>query len=262
LIVHVVDRVAAMALTRWNDTAERLAARFWPGPLTLVLPRAKGSPLSQLVSAGLATVAVRVPAHPLAQALLAATALPIAGPSANLAGTISATTADHVARMPGQRIEAILDGGACPIGLESTVLDLSGPAPRLLRPGGLVRSAIEAEIGALAAPGDGEPALSPGQQPSHYAPERPVRLDATTAAADEALLAFGPRPPNGAAITLNLSPSGDLEEAAANLFAMLRALDRPEVRAIAVMPVPRRDLGEAIRDRLVRAAAPRPMPLP
>jgi L-threonylcarbamoyladenylate synthase len=211
-------------------------------------------------------VALRVPAHPLAQALLAATALPIAGPSANLAGTISATTADHVARMPGQRIEAILDGGACPIGLESTVLDLSGPAPRLLRPGGLVRSAIEAEIGPLAvasaiAGGDG-PALSPGQQASHYAPERPVRLDATTAAADEALLAFGPRPPNGAAITLNLSPSGDLEEAAANLFAMLRALDRPEVRAIAVMPVPGRDLGEAIRDRLVRAAAPRPMPLP
>jgi L-threonylcarbamoyladenylate synthase len=262
LIVHVVDRVAAMALTRWNDTAERLAARFWPGPLTLVLPRAGGSPLSQLVSAGLATVAVRVPAHPLAQALLAATALPVAAPSANLAGTISATSADHVARMPGQRIAAILDGGTCPIGLESTVVDLSGPAPRLLRPGGLVRSAIEAEIGALAAPGDGEPALSPGQQPSHYAPERPVRLDATTAADDEALLAFGPRPPDGAAITLNLSPSGDLEEAAANLFAMLRALDRPEVRAIAVMPVPGRDLGEAIRDRLVRAAAPRPMPVP
>ena len=264
LIVHVADRAAAMALARWNELAERLAARFWPGPLTLVLPRAQRSPLSQLVSAGLATVALRVPAHPLAQALLAATTLPVAAPSANLAGTISATTADHVARLPGQRIEVILDGGPCPIGLESTVIDLSGPAPRLLRPGGLVRSAIEAEIGALgAAPtaGDGEAVLSPGQQPSHYAPERPVRLDATTVAADEALLAFGPLPPSGAAMTLNLSPGGDLEEAAANLFAMLRSLDRPEVRAIAVMPVPRRDLGEAICDRLIRAAAPRPTPV-
>ncbi len=260
LIVHVTDRTAAAALARWNDTAERLAARFWPGPLTLVLPRANRSPLSLLVSAGLATVALRVPAHPLARALLAATALPVAAPSANLAGMISATTADHVARMPGQRIEVILDGGPCPIGLESTVIDLSGPTPRLLRPGGLVRSAIEAEIGPLqAAPcAPAEPALSPGQQASHYAPERPVRLDATTVADDEALLGFGPLPPGGAATTLNLSPGGDLEEAAANLFAMLRALDRPEVRAIAVMPIPQRGLGEAIRDRLARAAAPRP----
>jgi L-threonylcarbamoyladenylate synthase len=262
LIVHVADRAAATALACWNDAAERLAARFWPGPLTLVLPRAPDSPLSLLVSAGLDTVALRVPAHPLAQALLAATVLPIAAPSANPAGEISPTMADHVATALGERIDLILDGGPCPIGLESTVVDLTSAAPRLLRAGGLVRSSIEEEIGRLSAeprPGDeGEAALSPGQQASHYAPARPVRLDARTVAPDEALLAFGLRPLAGAAVALNLSPHGDLEEAAANLFAMLRALDRPEIRAIAVMPIPRHDLGEAIRDRLVRAAAPRP----
>lgn len=262
LIVHVASRPAAAALASWNDVAELLAACFWPGPLTLVLPRAPGSPLSLLVSAGLDTVAVRVPAHPLAQALLEATVLPIAAPSANLAGEISPTTADHVAAALGQRVDVILDGGPCPIGLESTVVDLTGPAPRLLRPGGLVRSRIEAEIGRLGtapgAGGEGQAALSPGQQASHYAPSRPVRLDARTVAPDEALLAFGPRPFAGAALVLNLSPGGDLEEAAANLFAMLRALDQPGVRAIAVMPIPRKDLGEAICDRLVRAAAPRP----
>jgi L-threonylcarbamoyladenylate synthase len=261
LIVHVADRAAATALARWNEAAERLAARFWPGPLSLVLPRASDSPLSLLVSAGLDTVALRVPAHPLAQALLQAAVLPIAAPSANPAGEISPTTADHVATALGQRIDFILDGGPCPIGLESTVVDLTGPAPRLLRPGGLVRSKIDAEIGPLQAgpgPGDeGEPALSPGQQARHYAPARPVRLDARSVASDEALLAFGPRQLAGAAMVLNLSPSGDLEEAAANLFAMLRALDRPEIRAIAIMPIPRQDLGEAIRDRLARAAAPR-----
>jgi L-threonylcarbamoyladenylate synthase len=261
LIVHVADRAAATPLARWTEAAERLAARFWPGPLSLVLPRAPDSPLSLLVSAGLDTVALRVPAHPLAQALLHATVLPIAAPSANPAGEISPTTADHVATALGQRIDLILDGGPCPIGLESTVVDLTGPAPRLLRPGGLVRSKIEAETGPLQAGpdpgGEAEAALSPGQQASHYAPARPVRLDARSVAPDEALLAFGPRPLAGAAMALNLSPSGDLEEAAANLFAMLRALDRPEIRAIAIMPIPRQDLGEAIRDRLARAAAPR-----
>jgi len=263
LIVHVTDRTAAVALARWNETAERLAARFWPGPLTLVLPKAEGSPLSRLVSAGLPTVALRVPAHPLAQALLAATALPVAAPSANPAGLVSPTTAEHVACLPEDRVEIILDGGPCPIGLESTVIDLSGPAPRLLRPGGLVRAAIETEIGSVQAPpcptADDKPAISPGQQASHYAPARPVRLEARTVARDEALLAFGPSPPEGAAQTLNLSPAGNLEEAAANLFAMLHALDRPDVRTIAVMPIPDRGLGEAIRDRLARAAAPRPL---
>jgi L-threonylcarbamoyladenylate synthase len=262
LIVHVASPAAARALACWHAAAERLAALFWPGPLTLVLPRAPGSPLSLLVSAGLDTVALRVPAHPLAQALLEATALPVAAPSANPAGAISPTTADHVAKALGERVDLILDGGPCPVGLESTVVDLTGPAPRLLRPGGLVRSRIEAEIGRLqtgpAPGGEGTAALSPGQQASHYAPALPVRLDTHTVAPDEALLAFGPQPPSGAAMVLNLSPGGDLEEAAANLFAMLRALDRPGIRAIAVMPIPRHDLGEAIRDRLVRAAAPRP----
>ncbi|HEX5078304.1 MAG TPA: L-threonylcarbamoyladenylate synthase [Geminicoccaceae bacterium] len=262
LIVHVASRDAAMPLASWNEAAERLAARFWPGPLTLVLPRPPDSPLSLLVSAGLDTVALRLPAHGLAQRLLAATGLPVAAPSANRAGEVSPTTADHVAKTLGERIDLILDGGPCPIGLESTVVDLTGATPRLLRPGGLVRRRIEAEIGRIeAAPRrarEGEAALSPGQQSSHYAPARPVRLDASTVAPDEALLAFGPRPLAGAAVTLNLSPHADLEEAAANLFAMLRALDRPDVRAIAVMPIPRQDLGEAICDRLVRAAAPRP----
>jgi L-threonylcarbamoyladenylate synthase len=268
LIAHVTGREAAEPLALWNEPALRLAARFWPGPLTLVLPRAPESPLSLLISAGLDTVALRVPAHPLAQALLAAADLPVAAPSANPAGEISPTTAEHVATSLGERVDLILDGGSCPIGLESTVVDLTGPAPRLLRPGGLVRSAIEAEIGGLHTgpepDGDHQLVRSPGQQPSHYAPARPVRLDARAVAPDEALLAFGPQPLTGplagAAMVLNLSPSGDLEEAAANLFAMLRTLDRPEMRAIAVMPIPRRDLGEAICDRLIRAAAPRQPP--
>jgi L-threonylcarbamoyladenylate synthase len=259
LIVHVADRAAARALARWNDLAERLAARFWPGALTLVLPRAPGCPLSPLVSAGGDTVGLRVPAHPVAQALLEATALPVAAPSANPAGGISPTTADHVAEGLGAAVDLILDGGPCRIGLESTVLDLSGGAPRLLRPGGVTRGALEAEIGPLAAgPADaGQAPRAPGQLASHYAPARPLRLEARSVAADEALLAFGPRPLAGARATLNLSATGDLAEAAANLFAMLRRLDRPDVRAIAVMPIPPRGLGEAIRDRLERAAAPR-----
>jgi L-threonylcarbamoyladenylate synthase len=261
LIVHVASRAAATSLASWNEAAERLAARFWPGPLTLVLPRAPGCPLSLLVSAGLDTVALRMPAHPIAQALLEATVLPVAAPSANSSGKISPTTADHVAAALGDRVDVILDGGRCPIGLESTVVDLTGPAPRLLRPGGLIRAKLEAEIGPLrsgptAPKGDDVP-LSPGQMASHYAPSRPVRLDARAVGPDEGLLAFGPQPLDGAASTMNLSPSGDLEEAAANLFAMLRALDRPDLRAIAVMPIPGEDLGEAIRDRLARAAAPR-----
>jgi L-threonylcarbamoyladenylate synthase len=261
LIVHVTDASAARALTRWNATAERFAARFWPGALTLVLPKAEGCPLSLLVSAGGDTVALRTPAHPAAQALLAATVLPVAAPSANPAGQVSPTTAEHVAAGLGDRIDLIVDGGCCPIGLESTVLDVTCTPPRLLRPGGVTRAALEAAIGPLAggaASGAGERHRSPGQLDSHYAPTRPLRLDVTAVGADEALLAFGPQPLAGAAKTLNLSSRGDLEEAAANLFAMLRALDRPEFQAIAVMPVPERDLGEAICDRLRRAATPRP----
>ena len=260
LIVHVTDAAAARAVARWNEIAERLAARFWPGALTLVLPRAEGSPLAHLVSAGGDTVGLRAPAHPVAQAQLAATVLPVAAPSANPAGAGSPTTADHVAAGLGDRVDVIIDGGACPIGVESTVLDLACTPPRLLRPGGVARAALEAAIGPLAdpAPGATEARRSPGQLASHYAPARPLRLDAAAVAADEALLAFGPEPLEGAAETLNLSARGDLAEAAANLFAMLRALDRPEFRAIAVMPIPGHDLGEAIRDRLIRAAAPRP----
>ena len=259
LIVHVADRAAARALARWNELAERLAARFWPGALTLVLPRAPGCPLSPLVSAGGDTVGLRVPAHPVAQALLAATALPVAAPSANPAGGVSPTNAEHVAEGLGAAVDIILDGGPCPIGLESTVLDLCGGEPRLLRPGGVTRAELEAEIGRLAAaPAEpGEAPRAPGQLASHYAPARPLRLEARSVAADEALLAFGPEPLPGARATLNLSATGDLAEAAANLFAMLRRLDRPDVSAIAVMPIPASGLGEAIRDRLERAAAPR-----
>jgi L-threonylcarbamoyladenylate synthase len=260
LIVHVTDRAAAAPLARWNKLADRLAARFWPGPLTLILERADDAPLSPLVSAGGPTVGLRAPAHPVAQALLRATALPVAAPSANPAGRTSPTTADHVAAGLGERIDLIVDGGPCPVGVESTVLDVTTDPPRLLRPGGVTREALEAVIGRLAAPASDEEALqprSPGRLPSHYAPRLPLRLDATSVAGDEALLAFGPAPLRGAAVTVNLSPKGDLEEAAANLFAMLHALDRPGLRAIAVMPIPGRGLGEAIRDRLARAAAPR-----
>ncbi len=260
LIVHVTDAGAARAVSQWNDAAERLAARFWPGALTLVLPRSEACPLSLLVSAGGDTVGLRVPAHPVAQALLAATVLPVAAPSANPAGRVSPTTADHAEAGLGARIDLIVDGGPCPIGLESTVLDLTCAPPRLLRPGGITREQLEAVIGRLAGPDQASGATrlrSPGQLASHYAPTRPLRLDVAAVAADEALLAFGPRPLEGAAMTLNLSERGDLEEAAANLFAMLRALDRPEYRAIAVMPIPAHGLGEAIRDRLIRAAAPR-----
>ena len=262
LIVHVTDPVAAAPLVRWSAIAERLAARFWPGPLTLVLPRAESCQLSRLVSAGLDTVALRAPAHPLAQTLLRATALPVAAPSANPAGAVSPTRAYHVAQALDGKVEVILDGGACPLGLESTVIDLTGASPRLLRPGGLARGAIEAEIGplaiAMASPDEYAPDLSPGQQKSHYAPGLPVRLDAHSVAPDEALLAFGPRPLRGAAKLLNLSADGDLEEAASNLFVMLRELDRPAFARIAVMPIPSDGVGEAICDRLIRASAPRP----
>jgi L-threonylcarbamoyladenylate synthase len=264
LIVHVENRTTAAALVAWNELAERLAARFWPGPLTLILPRADGCPLSPLVSAGGPTVGLRVPGHPVALALLAATGSPVAAPSANAAGAVSPTTADDVAAGLGERVGLILDGGRCRIGVESTVLDLSEARPRLLRPGGVTRAALEAELGPLATgPAEsGQAPRGPGQLSSHYAPARPLRLDARAVAADEALLAFGPEPLpaplRGATVTLNLSAAGDLEEAAANLFWMLRRLDRPECRAIAVMPIPGGGLGEAIRDRLVRAAAPRP----
>lgn len=262
LISHVLGPDEARHFVAWTDTADRLAARFWPGPLTFVLPRAKGSAIALLTTAGLDTVAIRAPSHPVAQALIRAAGRPIAAPSANRSGAISPTQAEHVAQSLGDRVPLIIDGGACLVGVESTVLDLSGNRATLLRPGGATREAIEAVIGPIAVsdalPSGDSARKSPGQLASHYAPSRPVRLDATSVGPDEGLLAFGPAPLTGAMMTLNLSPTGDLAEAAANLFAQMRALDRPGIGRIAVMPIPETGLGLAINDRLRRAAASDP----
>ncbi len=259
LIVHVADAAAAAALVAFTPEARTLAATFWPGALTLVLPRRADSGISLLCSAGLDSLGVRAPAHPVAQRLLAACGRPLAAPSANRSGRVSPTTADHVAQSLGRRVPLILDGGPCTLGLESTVLDLTGSRPLLLRPGGITEAKIEAVVGPLAIADGSAPERprSPGQLESHYAPSRPLRLEATTVDPHEALLAFGPSAPAGAAATVNLSPRGDLTEAAARLFAALHELDRPELEAIAVMPIPEDGLGRAINDRLRRAAAPR-----
>ena len=256
LIVHVVGRDAAEREAVFDRRASRLAERFWPGPLTLVLRRRTNTRLSPLVSAGLDTVALRVPDHEVAAALLAASARPVAAPSANPSGRLSPTTARHVADALGGRVALILDAGPCPVGVESTVVDLSEPGvARLLRPGGASRAAIEDAVGRLDGPGGGAP-RSPGMMERHYAPRLPLRLDARDARAGEALLAFGPDPPEGAAVTLNLSAAGDLAAAAAKLYAHLHALDRPEFSGIAVTPIPDEGPGAAINDRLRRAAAP------
>ncbi len=257
LIVHLPEAAAAGGLVVLDDRARALARGFWPGPLTMVLPRAAGCPISLLASAGLDSLALRVPGHPLAEALLRRTGRPLAAPSANRAGALSPTSARHVAASLGDRVPLILDGGPCPLGLESTVVDLTGRRPVLLRPGAVTREALEASLGPVEGPGSAEAIKSPGQLSSHYAPGLPLRLAASEAGPREALLAFGPDVPRGAALTLNLSPSGDLTEAAANLFAQLHALDRPGLEAIAVMPIPETGLGAAINDRLKRAAAPR-----
>ena len=256
LICHVLDRSAASPLVVWNDAASALAERFWPGPLTLVVTREPSAPLSPLVTAGLPTVAVRAPAAPTARRLLEETLLPLAAPSANPSGRVSPTTAAHVAEGLDDAVDLILDGGPCSVGVESTVVDVSGETPVLLRPGGVARAELEAVVGPLAAVGADETVRSPGQLASHYAPARPVRLDVTAPAPDEAFLAFGDMAAGGA-VSVNLSPAGDLGEAARNLFAMLRLLDRDDVRAIAVAPIPRDGLGEALNDRLARAAAER-----
>jgi len=256
LIVHVRDLAGAERLAVFNSPARRAAARFWPGPLTLVLPRQADGGLSLLASAGLDTVAIRVPDHPVAQALLREADRPIAAPSANRSGRVSPTQGAHVAEDLGDDVELILDDGPTPVGLESTVLDVSGEVPALLRPGPVTFEALTDLLGAIALPGSGLP-RSPGMLPSHYAPRLPVRVAATEASPGEALLAFGPDAPSGFAEVLWLSRSGDLAEAAANLFAMLRRLDRPSFTGIAVMPIPEHSLGRAINDRLRRAAAPR-----
>jgi len=254
LIVHVRDRSHAATFAEFPKPAHALAERFWPGALTLVLPRKADTGLSDLVSAGLDTIALRVPSQPIAQRLLAAAGIPIAAPSANPSGQVSATTAAHVAE--GLDIDLILDGGPTQLGLESSIVGFEREQPVLLRPGAIPREAIEAVVGKLAHPA-GETISSPGQMLSHYAPRARLRLNATDVRPDEALLAFGPNIPTGARAMRNLSAGGDLVEAAANLFAMLRELDASGAASIAAMPIPEHGLGEAINDRLRRAAAPR-----
>lgn len=252
LIVHVASAEAARRIARFNADAAKLAGAFWPGPLTLVLPLVPGAGISPLVTAGLDTVAIRVPSQPLAQALLAVFGGPVAAPSANRSGKLSPTSTEHVLDGLGGRIEAVLDGGPCPVGIESTIVGLLD-APRLLRPGGLPAEIIEECLGRpLLPPAAGAVLSAPGQLASHYAPEAPLRLNATSRESGETLLGFGP-----VAADLNLSPSGDLVEAAANLFGHLRELDRRRAARIAVSPIPDRGLGRAINDRLSRAAAPR-----
>ena len=257
LIVHVGSFTAASRLVEMTPQAEVLARKFWPGALTLVLPRKPRCGLSLLVSAGLDSAAIRVPAHPAAQGLLLMCGLPLAAPSANPSGKMSPTRAEHVAATLGDKVAVIIDGGPCKVGIESTVVSLLSTTPRILRPGGITAEQLgEALEMTVEAGSESGPLHSPGQLESHYAPILPLRLNADTVAAGEALLAFGARPP-AAALSRNLSANGDLEEAAANLFAMLRELDRPDFISIAVMPIPETGLGVAINDRLRRAAAPR-----
>jgi len=256
LIVHVPDLAAARRIARFDDRALTLAAAFWPGPLTLVLPLLAEAGLSALVAAELPSVAIRVPAHPVAQALLAAFGGPLAAPSANLSGRVSPTRAAHVAEGLSGRISAILDGGPCSVGVESTIVGLDGPA-RLLRPGGIALEVVEALLGAplsVAADAPERPS-SPGQLASHYAPGARLRLQVTTPEPEEIHIGFGTGP-----APLTLSATGNLVEAAANLFHHLREADRLAGIGgrITVAPVPDTGLGRAINDRLRRAAAPRP----
>lgn len=264
LIIHLPDVTAARNHVIFDDRAKRLADLFWPGALTLVLPRQPDCRISLLASAGLDSLAVRMPAHPLAQQLLRAVGRPLAAPSANRSGRVSPTTAAHVRDELADRVSLILDGGPCRVGLESTVLDLTTEPARLLRPGGIAQGAIEAAIGPVeqAPPiADGVARAGPGMMTSHYAPGLPVRLDAAAPRPGEAFLAFGP-PPAGIVPDLQLSATGDATEAAQKLFAALRALDRPEFSGIAIMPIAEDGLGAAINDRLRRAAAPRQPPNP
>jgi len=261
LIVHIPDADTAADYAKITPLGRLLMDAFWPGPLSIVLPRRADCRLSRLVSAGLDTVALRAPAHDVGQALLRASDLPVAAPSANRSGRMSPTQAGHVAAsLPGPDQggpAVILDAGACTVGLESTVVDATGDQAVILRPGGLSREDIEAALGGSYGPvadaheiGPGGP-RSPGMLARHYAPAKPLRLNAETAEDGEALLGFGPDAPGA---TLNLSAAGNTTEAAANLFTMLHDLDAGPAPAIAVMPIPDRGLGRAINDRLIRAA--------
>ena len=248
LIVHVADLAAAETLAMFDDRARALAGRYWPGPLTLVLPHREGSAIASLVTAGLDTIAIRVPAHRAMQALLRSTGKPLAAPSANASGAISPTCAAHVLATLDGRIAAILDDGPSTAGIESTIIGLAGPA-RLLRPGPIPNRAIEAVLGsALEAAGDG--ITAPGQLASHYAPKKPLRLNAARGEKGEWMIGFGTIVGND-----SLSGTGDLVEAAARLFDALHRADASEFASIAIAPIPGDDIGAAINDRLARAAS-------
>ena len=256
LIVHLPGIGAARPLARLSPAAEALAAAFWPGPLTLVLPLVPGHGLAPAVTAGLPTVALRVPAHPVARALIEAAGRPLAAPSANPSGRVSPTTADHVLEGLSGRIEAVIDAGSCPVGIESTILALTDGGARLLRPGGISPETIREKTGIEVLPPDGETIAAPGMLRSHYAPQARLRLDVTAPSSGAVHVGFGPEHPG----ELTLSAEGDLAEAARNLFAVLRAADRLAAARgaeITVAPIPRRGIGLAINDRLARAAAPR-----
>ncbi len=254
LISHVADAEAALALLETDPRVEALAARWWPGPLTLVLRRRADCPVAWLACAGLETIAVRVPAPAATRALLAEFGRPVAAPSANRSGRVSPTTAAHVLEAFADSVDLVLDGGPCTVGLESSVVDLCGPRPRLLRPGAVTREDLEALLGPIEVAAAGDAVAAPGMLASHYAPRARVRLDARAPEEGEVFLDFGATRADADA---DLSPDGDLLEAASRLFALLRELDRDGVAGIAVAPVPDRGLGTAIRDRLARAAAPR-----
>ena len=270
LIIHVTDMEAAEKYVEMNARARQIASVFWPGPLTLILPRRAGGGISDLVSAGLPTLAVRVPSHKIMQAVMKAASVPIAAPSANASGEPSATTPKHAAESLGDKAPYILAAGTCDVGLESTVLDLSGEAPVILRPGAVTAEDLEPHLGVVKIDSGDHGSIndrpkSPGQLLKHYAPSIPVRLNAIDMEEGEALLAFGSTKfmglKQGGAVSevpetacKNLSEEGDLVEAAGHLFSMLRDLDRPEHKAIAVMNIPEIGLGVAINDRLKRAA--------
>jgi L-threonylcarbamoyladenylate synthase len=263
LIAHVADMAMAEDIAIFDPLSRQLAEKFWPGPLTLVLPLRQKSPIHPLVTAGLDTIALRMPKG-FGGALIASLGSPLAAPSANSSGRISATSAEAVAADLGEKIPLIVDGGPTPVGVESTIVKVEGGGVRLLRPGGAAAGEIEAVTGAGLLRGDKTGVEAPGMLASHYAPVAAVRLNAADVVEGEALLAFGPeraKHAGRAAAMLNLSPSGDLREAAANLFAHLQTLDRSGATTIAAEPIPADGLGEAINDRLARAAAPRDMPL-
>lgn len=259
LIIHVPDFATAQRYGQFSEKAAQLARTFWPGPLTLVVPQQPGAGISDLVTAGLDTIAIRIPSHPVAQALLAQTGRPVAAPSANRSGRVSSTSAAHVRADFENTGLIVLDAGPTQHGLESTIIDASGDELMLLRPGAITGEMILAKT-SLHVMLRAKPAArpnAPGQLESHYAPRAQVRLNAASPQPDEALLAFGNAVPPHDGAMINLSPSGDTTEAAINLFAALRTLDATGCATIAVMPIPETGLGAAINDRLRRAAAPR-----